>query len=129
VPILNVVDVNTAHQSAAELRAEIRPCIDGASDLSVEVDGEAIRRLKSRFRVRSDVFDVALPKDNVLSIEPGIYSPAVDEGFYVMLQPLSKGKHTVHFAATTATCGFSLDVTYHLTIVPVDLDENDSNRR
>jgi hypothetical protein len=46
---------------------------------------------------------------------------AVVDGFYVFLQPLSSGKHELHFGALTppASSGgspFIVDVTYHLTV-------------
>jgi hypothetical protein len=62
-------------------------------------------------------------------LPPGTYSPAVDDGSYVMLKPLPIGAHTVHITATRGACpldapdnpGFSQDVTYDLTVVPVSL--------
>ena len=58
-------------------------------------------------------------------LDPGTYSPAIDDGFYVMLRPLGIGTHTLHFEGASAGCSlsgpFSVDVTYNLTIVPVSL--------
>jgi len=50
-------------------------------------------------------------------VPAGIYSPAVDDGFYVQLNPLKVGSHTLHFHAENP--GFVEDVTYNLTVVPV----------
>jgi hypothetical protein len=100
--------------------------VDEATNLSVEVDGEAIKNLR---RVQSQVFEVALPEDNVFdapctdaglgNVPAGIYSPAVDDGFYVRLNPLAVGTHTLHIQSENPDAGFVLDVTYHLTVVPV----------
>ena len=128
-PIINSVDVNVTNQTAKELRAELEPCFDAVRNLSVEVDGKPIRKLKNHFRVRSEVFEVTLPQGNVFGLDPGSYSPAVDDGYYVMLEPLAVGKHTLHFGGSSdpsAACifypdGFSVDVTYSLDIVPVSL--------
>ena len=65
----------------------------------------------------------------VMEILPGTklgFGPAIDDGFYVMLKPLSVGPHTLHFMGASAGCPligspFSVDVTYDLTIVPVSL--------
>jgi hypothetical protein len=91
--------------------------------LAVEVDGKPIRNLH---RVQSKVFEVALPEENVFDapcapggIPAGIYSPAVDDGLYVQLNPLKVGGHTLHFHAESPGAGFVLDVTYDLTVVPV----------
>ena len=67
-------------------------------------------------------FDIALPPNNILGIDieknpPAIYSPVIDDGFYVMLKPLQQGLHTIHFHAESGT--FVQEVTYNLDIVPV----------
>lgn len=49
----------------------------------------------------------------------GIYSPAVDDGFYVRLNPLAVGAHTLHIHADNPSAGFTLDVTYNLNVIPV----------
>jgi len=45
-PIVNLVNVNTSTQTVKELRAEIAPCFDGVTTLSVEVDGAPVKRLQ-----------------------------------------------------------------------------------
>jgi hypothetical protein len=94
--------------------------------LSVVVDGVPVPKLREKFRVKSEVFAVTLPADNLFGITPGTYSPAIDDGYYVMLKPLSVGPHTLHFEGASAGCPliggpFSVDVTYDITIVPVSL--------
>jgi hypothetical protein len=123
-PVLNVIDVNTTTQTAAELRAETAPCLDAATMLVATVDGVAVSDLRKKFRVQSEVFDITLPADNLFGLPAGTYSPAIDDGYYVMLRPLGVGTHTVRFAGASAGCpligsGFSVDVTYDLTVVPV----------
>jgi hypothetical protein len=60
---------------------------------------------------------VYLPENDVWNLwtyglpVPGIYGPSIQDGIYLMLAPLSKGQHTIHF-----TAGTFLDVTYHLTV-------------
>ena len=41
----------------------------------------------------------------------------VADGYWALLSPLSVGTHTIHFAGGFAS-GFSLDVTYHITVTP-----------
>jgi hypothetical protein len=92
----------------------------------VTVDGKTIKDLR---RIKSEVFEVALPADNLFNapctgaglgdVPAGIYSPAVDEGFYVLLAPLDIGKHALHFHAENPSQGVTQDVTYNLTVVPV----------
>jgi len=52
---------------------------------------------------------------------PGTYFPVVDEGFYVMLKPLSVGTHTLTIHEEFLSFDVVLDVTYHLTVVPLPL--------
>jgi hypothetical protein len=134
-PVINAVNIDTPNVcgqgpgniSIRELRAFGAAFIDGATNLSVKVDGKSIRNLR---RVRSQVFDVALPEDNVFdapctglgNVPAGIYSPAVDDGFYVGLEPLKLGDHVLHIYAENPGAGFVLDVTYNLNIVPVVLE-------
>jgi hypothetical protein len=128
-PVINSVNIDTpnvcqgpASFSVKELRAFSAAFIDGATNLSVEVDGKPIRNLH---RVQSKVFEVALPEENVFDalcapgVPAGIYSPAVDDGFYVQLNPLKVGGHTLYFHAENPVAGFVQDVTYDLTVVPV----------
>jgi len=42
---------------------------------------------------------------------PNTVTPAVEDGVYLLLAPLSAGQHTIHFTVA----GF-LDITYHLNV-------------
>src|SRR5712691_8580513 len=100
-PVINNVNINSPNVcgqdanniSVAKLRAQIAPFIDGATALSVTLDGNSVANVQ---RVKSTVFEVALPRDNVFNkpcarfggVPAGIYSPAVADGFYVDLPPL-----------------------------------------
>jgi hypothetical protein len=137
-PVINAIFANSPNVcgqdsnniSVKDMRAAIKPFIDGAQNLSVTVDGQDVKKTLLR-RVQSDPFEVALPEDN-LFVSPcstqkppgspaGIYSPAVDEGYYVALPPLpvlpSGRTHTIHWHVESGM--FMENVTYHLTIVPV----------
>jgi hypothetical protein len=109
----------------ADYRAFSAQFIDTITKVSIKVDGRTIRQIR---RVRSPVFDVSLPESNVFdaicegaglgNFPAGVYSPAVDEGYYARLADLSVGPHTVQFAAENAD-GIVQSVTYKLTVVPV----------
>lgn len=127
-PVINSIDLNVTNQTVKDLRGELAPCFDAVTELSVEVDGKPLKRLLRRNRVQSVPFEVTLPPDNLFGLAPGIYSPAVDDGFYVMLEPLETGTHTVHFSGAVPagiqgciTGGFGVDVTYTLNVVPIQL--------
>ena len=100
--------------------------MNGAVDVAVRLDGKRISNLA---RVKSKVFAVALPEDNLFDapcasaggVPAGIYSPAVDEGIYALIKDLRKGEHELQFHAENRSQSFVLDVTYRLTVVPVKL--------
>ena len=133
-PLINSVNIDTPNVCGqgpdriplAELRALPAAFVDGATNVSLEVNGKPVKKAR---RVQSRVFAVALPPGNVFDAPcasaggapPGVYSPAVDDGIYVELQPLAVGNHIVHFHAENPSQLFTLDVTYHLTVVPVSL--------
>jgi hypothetical protein len=108
--------------SVAEMRAILDGFIAGVSGVSVELDGRPVRD-QDLHRVRSKVFGIALPEENLFDAgapcEAGIYSPSVADGYYVLLEPLAAGQHTLRFRAENPEEGFVIDTTYHLTVVPV----------
>jgi hypothetical protein len=103
-----------------ELRAVTAAVMDGVTDLAMQVDGEDLRDIKERFRMQSPAFEFTLPADNFFSaigegpFAAGTYSPAVDDGYYAMVAPLSIGHHTIHFHGTAGI--YVLDVTYHIYV-------------
>jgi hypothetical protein len=105
------------------LRVQPKAFIDGASDLSVQLDGKPVYMA----RIRSAPFAVALPSGNIFDAPCGgqgkggfgVFSPSVDDGYYATVGPLNVGKHTLHIHAANHSAGFSLDVTYQLTVVSV----------
>jgi hypothetical protein len=86
-----------------------------ANGMSCSVDGIPVPITLDNLEV-STPFAFHLGGDNVFGVPAGVYYPAIDSGYYVMLPPLSPGQHTIHFAGTIGFFGFSLDVTYNLTV-------------
>lgn len=84
-----------------------------ASGLSCELDGSPLPIGPANLE-QSTPFSLFLRADNILGVPAGVYFPAVDSGYYVLLTPLSSGIHTFHFVGSLT--GFSLDVTYFLTV-------------
>jgi hypothetical protein len=132
-PVANAINFNTPNVcgqgpenlSVRDMRAASADFVNGVTNLSVTVDDAPIRNLR---RIKSEVFEVALPKENVFvsacapgGLPAGVYSPAVDDGIYALLKPLPVGLHTLHFHAENPSKSFIEDVTYNLTIVPVVL--------
>ena len=86
-----------------------------ATGLSCEVDGNPLPITTANLE-QSTPFSLHLPADNILEAPAGVYFPAVDSGYYVLLPPLSAGQHTIHWAGSITFFPLSLDVTYNITV-------------
>ena len=90
--------------------------------MEATVDGVKLKDL-AKYRVLSPVFTMVFSDNNPLGAPTGP-TQMVSDGFYVFLDPLSAGKHEVHFAGTTVdnpttgTTRLAIEVTYHLTVNP-----------
>jgi hypothetical protein len=90
-----------------------------AINVKAVIDGVNLKQL-DKYRMTSPLFTVTYPPHNLFGSPPGQTQGIVD-GFWIFLQPLSPGKHELHFSGltpgnpTTGTANFAIDVTYHLT--------------
>ena len=120
-PILNSECATLEGNGSTEevLRVCAKGLVEPISKLEAEIDGVPIQKLW-HYRAPSPLFTYGpLPANNVLVmfgyVAPcGATSLSVADGFYLMLEPLSVGQHTIHFAGTVGT--FTLDITYNLTV-------------
>jgi hypothetical protein len=103
-PIVNVFDVEDAiiaggvklfmvPQPVQVAQTVVSNIIATATGLSCEVDGSPLPITTANLE-QSTPFSLHLPGDNILEVPAGIYYPAVDSGYYVLLPPLSAGQHT-----------------------------------
>lgn len=108
-------NLNALRQSAAATQ-------DNPATLKVEIDGTRVHNLID-FRVQSPAMSLTYPTDNVITflfgadppVPGGTYAPNVSDGYWLILAPLSIGKHTIRVKGATAG-GFAGEVTYHLTV-------------
>ena len=95
---------------------ELRACAETEFDMVsafAEIDGNAVQNLET-FIVESPIYTFTVPPDNVLGVAAGT-GQSVGKGLYLMLTPLSRGTHVLHFGASAAS-GFTLDITYNITV-------------
>jgi hypothetical protein len=89
------------------------------TDVTCTVDGQAVHRPHS-YRVKSPVFSMNFDPD--FAVWAGYPAPyvrtAVSDGYWLILYPLDTGSHVIHFTANNPVTGFSLDVTYNITVTP-----------
>jgi len=84
--------------------------------LKAVVDGQSVENLGQQ-RVQSPVLTITLA-DNPAAAN-GPYTPNVSDGYWLLLAPLSAGKHTIYFKGVVTRGpfqGFVVEVTYHLTV-------------
>jgi hypothetical protein len=117
------VDSPNAIKDINALRQAAEQNTNYDTKLSLEVDGVRVRDLAERFRVQSTAFGFYLPENDIFTavgegtFSPGYYFPGVDDGYYVMLQPLSPGRqHTIHFRAEAPHWNWVLDITYFVQV-------------
>ena len=123
-PIINVECDYTSPDLKTE--SDLRKCAkddqDKVTNLQATVDGAAISGLKE-YRAQSPLFNIIVPKDNVMGLPPGT-TQAVSDGYWILLKPLPVGKHEIHFTGSlsdfTATGPLNLveDAKYDITIKP-----------
>ena len=102
--------------------------LPGDPILTLEIDGVAPLPSTSSnprdeslldFRATAGPFDYSFPLNNLAAQPQGVYYPAISDGYWMMLKPLSPGAHTVRFTADNGF-GFNLDVTYNLQVIALE---------
>ena len=101
--------------------------IEPFDELYATVDGVPVRGDLFAHREISPQVMATLPADNLFAdfgVEAGSY-PLVSDGYWLMLNPLARGEHTITFGgsspddpSTPEVEGFSQDITYHINVVP-----------
>jgi len=91
--------------------------VDQGSHMSVTLDGVRITDLLP-YRVTTEIFYfTALPELTCLDgCITGELQPGLADGYWIMLRPLSVGKHILQYTASYPKLGWVIDVKYNLTI-------------
>ena len=123
IPIINV-ECDTTLTPSLHTEQDLRACAKADQDNVIEkeiiVDGITIENLE-KYRFQSPLFNMTFPENNVVGAKPQT-AKAISDGFWVLLEPLSPGKHEIHFKGVlgnptaTGTTNFALDVRYVLTV-------------
>ena len=96
------------------LREQIR--LQDDATVSCTIDGRSVDNL-SAYRTASPVFGLNTTEGSLadaFGFPVCLNAPCVDNGYYLMLAPLKPGRHTIRFTGSNG--GFSLDVTYNITV-------------
>ena len=90
-------------ETEAEMRALAAWVIDNIQSIELVIDGVAVENLAAYRVVSPEMFSFTLPEDNMIQFfgydaPAGTYYPAISDGYFVMLAPLSAGEHTIYIA-------------------------------
>ncbi len=97
---------------------------DATNNVVVTVDGDPVPNVVDyrfnsapfKFKIKDGGIHQGDPNNTAYPhLIPGLMYDGFDDGYYMMLKPLSPGEHTIHFSADS-TFGFSVSMTYHLTV-------------
>jgi hypothetical protein len=115
----NAIDPPT-NNTVPQLRAIAKATIDPVDSSFATLDGEPLEI----FRTKSPTFDYTVPDENSLYDYFGLVGPqfegrirpAVSDGYWVYIPPLPAGEYVLEFGGGISSIGFSVNVTYFLTI-------------
>lgn len=103
--------------TAAEQAAIATSFADLIVDVDCDIDGKAVKHIE-RYRFLSEQFTFTAPTPWIFG-DVGGTGTSVADGYYVMLPPLSRGTHTIHFSGAFDFGGgalLPLDVTYNINV-------------
>ncbi len=101
-PVVNYIDLET-DTAACGLSCAlgfISPAIGGATGLMASVDGVAVAVDGTYRQTSAAFFPASLPAGNIYGMPGGTYDGFVSDGYWVMLDGLSPGPHTITFGGS-----------------------------
>jgi hypothetical protein len=119
VPLINS-SVSESYLGVSATEAELRNIADASisavDSLFAEIDGMPVPNLFD-YRELSPLFSFNAATDNPFSVPPGPSGNAVSDGYWLMLEPLGIGTHTINFGGGISDI-FTVDVMDTITVVP-----------
>lgn len=121
-PLTNAVAWATEpEETEEEIRDIVNESTDAITILECSVDGVPLQDLFS-YRAQSPAFVLPVTEGSLANtvVDVGEYFPAVADGYWVLLAPLSKGPHVIEFrggAGDPDAPDWEVSVTYFLTVV------------
>lgn len=116
------VECSFAENPTLKMGEELRSCAkadqDKVNSLKLIVDGVPLSNV-SKYRIASPLFNLTLPKDNNLGLDPQV-TEAVSDGYWIILEPLPRGNHSIISTGAiidpTGVYSFVSDVTWQINI-------------
>ena len=90
--------------------------------INATLDERTIQDLNN-YRTQSSWFNITVPENNVFNNKPGIWPKAVADGFYLLVEPLPPGNHTLHYTVSVlnpieSDYNYAADLIYNLMVKP-----------
>jgi hypothetical protein len=128
-PLINWIVANGPDPGFASTSEEVGALVDGTVDpakLVASLDGTDVADLASHRERSPENFTFTVAAANTGGFPPGSYTDANADGYWLMLEPLDAGTHTLHFGGTSkdfvgpdpalTVPSFTIDVTDHVTV-------------
>lgn len=115
LPILNHGGTLGDSQSEEELVEYTKKEMDFGIKLDAMIDNMKLSGL-NRYRVLSPIFDVVLSEKNLFGGRPGP-TRGVSDGYWLFLQPLHQGKHTIRTFGSCLAGKIRIGVNYDITSI------------
>lgn len=126
--LVSPIEVICTFAEYPELKTQedLRECAksdqDAVKDVKLTIDSKPITDLQ-KYRVKSSLFNVTLPENNILGVTSQT-TEAISDGTFVMLKELPVGHHTIYASGfladvtTSGTLNFVSEVKYDINIIP-----------
>jgi len=120
IGLLNAEDsgLEDPGSTAAEQLASAQAQADLIQNVAFNLDGVAITNIGS-YRVQSPQFTFTAPTPWLFGATGGS-STSVSDGYFVMLEPLAPGTHTLHYSGAIPSYGLAMDMTYNFMVIPTN---------
>jgi hypothetical protein len=117
IPVLNQFDTLDPPNVENKVLSDFQKSV---ASLFADIDGIPVKNLQSDL-VRTDFFSMGPTQPGSLVEQLGApvgtdLSPTKSSGYWLMVEGLAPGQHTLHFGGSLST-GFSTEVTDHITVV------------
>ncbi len=114
VPLINfsIFDGFGGSVSEEELRKAAASFIDSVDSLFAKIDEIAVPASDLfRHRELSPLYSFVAAPDNPFALPAGSSGNAVSDGYWLMLNPLGNGVHTIRFGGSNSAQQFTVDIT------------------
>jgi len=103
IPVMEVEtsDKEVPNASVEELTDASKKDQDSVNSLYLKIDDKEYKYENlTKYRTRTDTFEVVFPDNGIYGVTEGGPSKTVADGFYIITEPLTKGPHSIHFKSS-----------------------------